>query len=288
MTLVVLDSKYLNTKTMMKLKYWLLCIVCTICCVQHSDAQTITVFTTDGDSKTIANVDSIQLYDSNQLNLTMLKADHSSVKFVVSVPQNEHWVYALIACENYDPYQTADILHKGVHQVGTQIIEIRDGDAAPKSAEWWGGTYSIKPGTAYCVLVAKAQKNYHWDDGHGAIAWGPIASNGDSGDSYPYSPEDELNFIPDYTDDVRLGNYLTESLGDETFEGFFYQQYFWTAAPTVAAESPVVTVNYKNHTKIHYSISLPSNVYDCKSLLLTDWEYAENGLGMRLVKISDK
>ncbi len=269
---------------MKKFKYWLLSIVGAICCTQQSDAQTITVLTTDGDTKTITNVDSIQLFDSDLLNLTILKADHSSVKFQVGAQPNVHWLYTLIPADRYsmlkqDKRYTDDyILRQGAHQVGTKIVEINDGDAIPHPAEWWDGKYSIKPGTAYCLLVAKAQKSYQWNNGKGSTAWLPIVSTPHPNYGYPSNPDDEQSnapFVPDYTNEIRLGNYLTQSTdADMTYNGFFYQQYFWTAAPTTASEAPIVSIGQKSHTAIHYTITPPSKAHSCKVLLLSDSEYA--------------
>lgn len=262
---------------MIKIKYWLLSIVGAICCVQQSEAQSITVLTTDGDSKIIMGVDSIQLFDSSALKLTMLKADHSSVKFQVSAPQNAHWAYTLIPTAYYSMlkheqgYSDSDFLREGALKVGAQIVEIKDGDALPQSSEWWDGKYSIKPGTAYCLLVAMVKKGYQWKGEQGSIAWGPVVSgmNSNSGE------QGNAPFVPDYTNDIRLGNFLSETTEDGvTYEGFFYQQYFWTAAPEVAAEAPVVSVSHRGHTAISYTVALPDNVHKCKALVLSDEEYA--------------
>lgn len=279
-----LASIHLKTKAMTKLKYWLLSIAGAICCAQQSDAQTITVLTTDGNTQTITNVDSIQLFEGTPVSLTMLKADHSSVKFQVSAPKNAHWVYTLIPSDRYATlkqerdYLDEYFLRKGAHQVGSQIVEINDGDPTPHPTEWWDGTYSIKPGTAYCLLVAMAQKTYLWDNEQGTTAWAPIISTTNPNYGNPSSPDDEQSnapFVPDYTNEIRLGNYLTQSTdADMTYNGFFYQQYFWTAAPTTASEAPIVSIGQKSHTAIHYTITPPSKAHSCKVLLLSDSEYA--------------
>lgn len=267
---------------MTKFKYWVLSIVCAICCTQQSDAQTITVLTTDGESKTITNVDSIQLFDSNTVNLVMLKADYSSLKFQVGAPQYVDWVYVVLPTDRYASlkrekgYTDADFFSKGAHQVGTQIIEINDGDALPHPAEWWDGNYSVKPGTAYCVLVAKAQKTFQWNNGKGATIWKPIEKYGNS---YPSNPDDQqgnVSYVPDYTDGIRLGNYYTKSLdADVTYEGFFYQQYFWTAAPSIVEDAPTVNILQNSANEIRYTVTPPSKARSCKVLFISDKEYVK-------------
>ncbi len=267
---------------MRKFKYWLLSIVGMLCGAISVSAQTITVLTTDGNSKTITNVDSIQFCDNNALNLTILKADNASIKFQVNVPAGKRWTYALIPSATYallkaeKGYTDAHFLTNGVHLEGTQIVEINDGDATPRTTDYWTDKYSIKPGTSFCLLVAEAHKTYSWN---GTINWYPQYSedvvNGYNPTDTPQSSDPfEDAIIPDYNKNIRLGKYLTKSTDENiVFHDFFYQQFFWTTAPLVASETPIVNVNKIAHEALHFNVTPPSAAESCKMLLLTDDNY---------------
>ena len=214
-------------------KYWSLGVILTLSSVLQLSAQTITVYTNEGLTKTIANVDSIQFLNSETPFIRVLETGLFSVKFSVNVPNGVHWVCNFIPRELYNAATPEGYwLSRGVHGVGPKTYEVKNGELGPF------GKLFIGPFAEFCILLSEAKKSY--DRSSGGLQWkvnGKVVEY-DSVESPSESVVEmfaelsELGTIPDYDQNLFLGKYSTESTNtDATFYGFFARQYLKAAAP---------------------------------------------------------
>lgn len=220
--------------------------------------------------------------------LTMISTTPFSVKFHVNMPDTADWVLLLGDRETYEQMKMyfgqsdAGFLESVgcVHYTGPQTIEIKDGDFWYTEVDWDGTeigdmTYTIKPGSAYVMLISAAY-------------WGKVPNVWPETERWmPYYKVTGGGGWDDWLDDdmgvmsargaMNLGEY-TEVCTDEgvTFTHEYAKQCFWTNPAALPAEGEGVEVTLRKLTeRTAYFEMVPSeNCLSYHVLPLADEDYA--------------
>ena len=256
-------------------KCWSLGVILTLSSVLQLSAQTITVYTNEGLTKTIANVDSIQFLNSESPFIRILETGHFSVKFSVNVPNGVPWICNFIPRELYNAATPEGYwLSRGVYGVGPKTYEVRNGEPSPF------GKLFVAPFTEFCILLSEAKKSY--DRYSGGLYWG---INGIVDQDYWVEPpsesvatmfaeRSELGAIPDYDQDLFLGKYSAESTNtDATFYGFFARQYLKAAASFVSTDTVSVKMKSIQYNAVSFDVCPPEKMKSFRMLFLSDEEF---------------
>ena len=222
--------------------------------------------------------------------LTMIETTPFSIKFHVNMPDTADWVLTFNDRDTYEQMKMyfgqsdAGFLESigNVHYKGPQTIEIKDGDlwyreydmdwatGEVDSTSYYDYTYTVKPGTAYVILLSAAyygEVPYSWPvtyrwmpyyevdygEGGGEDWWGPL-SNARSG--------------------MNLGEY-TESCTDEgvTFTYEYAKQLLWTNPAAVPADTVEVTLKKITERTAIFEMVPPESCLSYHVLPLSQEDY---------------
>lgn len=221
--------------------------------------------------------------------LTMISTSPFSVKFHVNMPDTADWVLLLGDRETYEQMKMyfgqsdAGFLESVgcVHYQGSQTIEIKDGDYWYTEEDWDGTvlgdmTYTIKPGSAYVMLISAA---YHgkvpnvWPETERWMPYYEVAGGGGGWDDWV---DDDMG-VMNTRGAMNLGEY-TEVCTDEgvTFTHEYAKQCFWTNPAALPAEGEGVEVTLRKLTeRTAYFEMVPSeNCLSYHVLPLSDEDYS--------------
>ena len=222
--------------------------------------------------------------------LTMINTTPFSVKFHVNMPDTADWVLLLGDRETYEQMKMyfgqsdAGFLESVgcINYKGSQTIEIKDGDFWYTEVDWDGEvlgdmTYTIKPGSAYVMLISAA----YWGEVPNVWPetwrWMPYYEvTGGGGGGWDDWLDDDMGVMSTRTG-MNLGEY-TEVCTDEgvTFTHEYAKQCFWTNPAATPAEGEGVEVTLKKLTeRTAYFEMVPSeNCISYHVLPLSDEDYA--------------
>ena len=221
--------------------------------------------------------------------LTMISTSPFSVKFHVNMPDTADWVLLLGDRETYEQMKMyfgqsdAGFLESVgcINYKGSQTIEIKDGDFWYTEVDWDGTvlgdmTYTIKPGSAYVMLISAA----YWGEVPNVWPetwrWMPYYEVTGGGGGWDDWLDDDMG-VMNTRGAMNLGEY-TEVCTDEgvTFTHEYAKQCFWTNPADLPAEGEGVEVTLKKLTeRTAYFEMVPSeNCLSYHVLPLSDEDYS--------------
>ena len=221
--------------------------------------------------------------------LTMISTTPFSVKFHVNMPDTADWVLLLGDRETYEQMKMyfgqsdAGFLESVgcINYRGSQTIEIKDGDFWYTEVDWDGSvlgdmTYTIKPGSAYVMLISAA----YWGEVPNVWPetwrWMPYYEVTGGGGGWDDWLDDDMG-VMNTRGAMNLGEY-TEVCTDEgvTFTHEYAKQCFWTNPADLPAEGEGVEVTLKKLTeRTAYFEMVPSeNCLSYHVLPLSDEDYS--------------
>ena len=221
--------------------------------------------------------------------LTMISTSPFSVKFHVNMPDTADWVLLLGDRETYEQMKMyfgqsdAGFLESVgcVNYRGSQTIEIKDGDFWYTEVDWDGTvlgdmTYTIKPGSAYVMLISAA----YWGEVPNVWPetwrWMPYYEVTGGGGGWDDWVDDDMG-VMNTRGAMNLGEY-TEVCTDEgvTFTHEYAKQCFWTNPAALPAEGEGVEVTLRKLTeRTAYFEMVPSeNCLSYHVLPLSDEDYS--------------
>ena len=221
--------------------------------------------------------------------LTMISTSPFSVKFHVNMPDTADWVLLLGDRETYEQMKMyfgqsdAGFLESVgcVHYQGSQTIEIKDGDYWYTEEDWDGTvlgdmTYTIKPGSAYVMLISAAywgEVPNVWPETKRWMPYYEVTGGGGGWDDWL---DDDMG-VMNTRGAMNLGEY-TEVCTDEgiRFTHEYAKQCFWTNPADLPAEGEGVEVTLKKLTeRTAYFEMVPSeNCLSYHVLPLSDEDYS--------------
>ena len=221
--------------------------------------------------------------------LTMISTSPFSVKFHVNMPDTADWVLLLGDRETYEQMKMyfgqsdAGFLESVgcINYKGSQTIEIKDGDFWYTEVDWDGTvlgdmTYTIKPGSAYVMLISAAywgEVPNVWPETWRWMPYYEVAGGGGGWDDWL---DDDMG-VMNTRGAMNLGEY-TEVCTDEgvTFTHEYAKQCFWTNPAALPAEGEGVEVTLRKLTeRTAYFEMVPSeNCLSYHVLPLADEDYA--------------
>ena len=224
--------------------------------------------------------------------LTMISTTPFSVKFHVNMPEGVDWMLLLGDRETYEQMKMyfgqsdAGFLESVgcIHYKGSQTIEIKDGDFWYTEVDWDGEvlgdmTYTIKPGSAYVMLISAA----YWGEVPNVWPetwrWMPYyeVTGGGGGWDDDYVDDDMGISLSNTRAGMKLEGY-TEECTDEgvRFTREYAKQCFWTNPAATPAEGEGVEVTLRKLTeRTAYFEMVPSeNCLSYHVLPLSDEDYA--------------
>lgn len=223
--------------------------------------------------------------------ITMISTTPFSVKFHVNVPDTTNWILNLGDRATYEQMKMyfgqsdAGFLESlgNNHYVGPQTIEIKDGDlwyreydmdwstGEVDSTSYYDYTYTIKPGSAFVMLMSAA---YY---GEVPYSW-PV--------TYRWMPDYTMEWNDDYIDDdmgiwsnsragMNLGEY-TEVCADEgvTFNREYAKQIFWTNPAEVPADTVEVTIKKMTERTAIFEMVPPEDCLSYHVLPVSEEDYS--------------
>ena len=221
--------------------------------------------------------------------LTMISTSPFSVKFHVNMPDTADWVLLLGDRETYEQMKMyfgqsdAGFLESVgcINYKGSQTIEIKDGDFWYTEVDWDGTvlgdmTYTIKPGSAYVMLISAA----YWGEVPNVWPetwrWMPYYEVTGGGGGWDDWLDDDMG-VMNTRGAMNLGEY-TEVCTDEgvTFTHEYAKQCFWTNPAALPAEGEGVEVTLRKLTeRTAYFEMVPSeNCLSYHVLPLSDEDYS--------------
>ena len=221
--------------------------------------------------------------------LTMISTTPFSVKFHVNMPDTADWVLLLGDRETYEQMKMyfgqsdAGFLESVgcINYRGSQTIEIKDGDFWYTEVDWDGSvlgdmTYTIKPGSAYVMLISAAywgEVPNVWPETWRWMPYYEVAGGGGGWDDWV---DDDMG-VMNTRGAMNLGEY-TEVCTDEgvTFTHEYAKQCFWTNPAALPAEGEGVEVTLRKLTeRTAYFEMVPSeNCLSYHVLPLSDEDYS--------------
>ena len=221
--------------------------------------------------------------------LTMISTSPFSVKFHVNMPDTADWVLLLGDRETYEQMKMyfgqsdAGFLESVgcINYKGSQTIEIKDGDFWYTEVDWDGTvlgdmTYTIKPGSAYVMLISAAywgEVPNVWPETKRWMPYYEVTGGGGSDDDWL---DDDMGVLSTRAA-MNLGQY-TEECTDEgiRFTHEYAKQCFWTNPAALPAEGEGVEVTLRKLTeRTAYFEMVPSeNCLSYHVLPLADEDYA--------------
>lgn len=221
--------------------------------------------------------------------LTMINTTPFSVKFHVNMPDAADWIMLLGDRDTYEQMKMyfgqsdAGFLESVgcVHYTGPQTIEIKDGDYWYTETDWDGTelgdmTYTIKPGSAYVMLISAAywgKVPNVWPETERWMPYYEVTGGGGGWDDWL---DDDMG-VMSARGAMNLGEY-TEVCTDEgvTFTHEYAKQCFWTNPADLPAEGEGVEVTLKKLTeRTAYFEMVPSeNCLSYHVLPLSDEDYS--------------
>ena len=221
--------------------------------------------------------------------LTMISTTPFSVKFHVNMPDTADWVLLLGDRETYEQMKMyfgqsdAGFLESVgcINYKGSQTIEIKDGDFWYTEVDWDGSvlgdmTYTIKPGSAYVMLISAAywgEVPNVWPETWRWMPYYEVAGGGGGWDDWV---DDDMG-VMNTRGAMNLGEY-TEVCTDEgvTFTHEYAKQCFWTNPAALPAEGEGVEVTLRKLTeRTAYFEMVPSeNCLSYHVLPLSDEDYS--------------
>lgn len=221
--------------------------------------------------------------------LTMISTSPFSVKFHVNMPDTADWVLLLGDRETYEQMKMyfgqsdAGFLESVgcVHYQGSQTIEIKDGDYWYTEEDWDGTvlgdmTYTIKPGSAYVMLISAAYYGEVPNVWPETKRWMPYYEVTGGGGGWDDWLDDDMG-VMNTRGAMNLGEY-TEVCTDEgiRFTHEYAKQCFWTNPADLPAEGEGVEVTLKKLTeRTAYFEMVPSeNCLSYHVLPLSDEDYS--------------
>ena len=221
--------------------------------------------------------------------LTMISTTPFSVKFHVNMPDTADWVLLLGDRETYEQMKMyfgqsdAGFLESVgcINYRGSQTIEIKDGDFWYTEVDWDGEvlgdmTYTIKPGSAYVMLISAAywgEVPNVWPETWRWMPYYEVAGGGGGWDDWV---DDDMG-VMNTRGAMNLGEY-TEVCTDEgvTFTHEYAKQCFWTNPAALPAEGEGVEVTLRKLTeRTAYFEMVPSeNCLSYHVLPLSDEDYS--------------
>lgn len=221
--------------------------------------------------------------------LTMINTTPFSVKFHVEMPKDSDWILLLGDRETYEQMKMyfgqsdAGFLESVgcVHYQGSQTIEIKDGDYWYTEEDWDGTvlgdmTYTIKPGSAYVMLMSAAYYGEVPNVWPETKRWMPYYEVTGGGGGWDDWLDDDMG-VMNTRGAMNLGEY-TEVCTDEgiRFTREYAKQCFWTNPADLPAEGEGVEVTLKKLTeRTAYFEMVPSeNCLSYHVLPLSDEDYS--------------
>lgn len=221
--------------------------------------------------------------------LTMISTSPFSVKFHVNMPDTADWVLLLGDRDTYEQMKMyfgqsdAGFLESVgcINYKGSQTIELKDGDFWYTETDWDGTpigdmTYTLKPGTAYVMLISAAyygEVPNVWPETWRWMPYYEFTNGGGSDDDWL---DDDMGVLSTRAA-MNLGEY-TEECTDEgvRFTHEYAKQCFWTAPAALPAEGEGVEVTLRKLTeRTAYFEMVPSeNCLSYHVLPLSDEDYS--------------
>lgn len=216
--------------------------------------------------------------------LNIIETTPFSIKMHVNVPDTTNWILALADRGDYESlkmqfgYADPDFMSGMgcVHYQGPQTITLKDGDFWYKETgtNWETGeieeyeyTYTIKPGTAYVLMVSAA--NYElvpmtWPE---VWRWLPDYSySGGGGGGW--------DILSEINTGMNLGDYTEVSTdAGVTFNREFAKQYLWTNPAATPTDTVEVELTKMTERTAYFEFYPPEDCLSYHVMPLTDADY---------------
>ena len=217
--------------------------------------------------------------------LNVIETTPFSIKMHVNVPDTTNWIIALADRSDYESlkmqfgYCDPDFMSGMgcVHYQGPQTITIKDGDFwyTETTTNWETGeletydyTYTVKPGSAYVLLLSAANYEMVPDTWPQVYRWLPDYTYKGGGGIGGWSLMSEINT------GMNLGDY-TEVCTDEgvTFNREYAKQYLWTNPAATPADTVEVEITKLTERTAYFAFYPPEDCLSYHVMPLTDADY---------------